>query len=363
MRNCRFIIAAALVLAACSPRASIEGTVSQAPSSQVIVKQLDINVYKLLDTVKTNAAGQFRYSLKVAPGQPEFVYLFHGDTKIASLLLSAGDRVKVIADTLGNYSVEGSPESGKLRDNELAYTRVMSAMAAEEDSRKVYSMFVDHYRSCTRYVMENPASLTSVPVLMEQLDAYTPVFCQYSDAIIFRKVCDTLKTVYPDSKYVKALEKETVRRENALQMHYMVEKAGAMGYPELNLPDVNGNRVALSGVPAKAILLHFWDSSDATHKMFNVEKLLPHWRKWHDKGFEIYAVDLNPDKASWASIVRAQELPWINVNDGRGGASPAAMLYNVSSVPASFLLIDGSISASSLAGEDALEKELKRVLK
>lgn len=365
MKNrCRtLILAAAVLAAACSSRAVMDVTVAQAPSSEIVIKQLDINVYKLLDTVKTDASGRFRYRVDLKEGQPEFIYLFRGDTRIASLLLSAGDRVSVTADTLGNFTVVGSPESEKLRDNELAYTRFIAAMDKEDDPRKVYAMFVDHYRGSVRYVMENPTSLTVVPVLLEQLDAYTPVFCQYSDAIIFRKACDTLRTAYPDSRYVKALENETARRENVLKMHFMVENAGTMPYPELDLPDVNGRRTALSSIGAKAVLLHFWDSSDATHKMFNVERLLPHWKKWHPLGFEIYAVDLNPDKAAWASVVKAQELPWINVNDGRGGASPAAMLYNVATVPASFLLAEGGISASEFVGEDSLDKELKRILK
>ena len=87
------------------------------------------------------------------------------------------------------------------------------------------------------------------------------------------------------------------------------------------------------------------------------------WKRWHDKGFEIYAVDLNPDKSAWASVVKAQQLPWINVNDGRGWTSSSVVMYNVETVPASFLLVDGALSGASLAGENALEKELGRILK
>ena len=363
MRSFSAVLAAAVVLAACTPKAQIDCTVAQAPSSQVIVKQLDMNVYKVLDTVKTNAAGRFRYSLEVKEGQPEFIYLFRGDTKIASLLLSAGDKVSVTADTLGAFEVQGSPESVRLRDNEKAYGRFLSVMDSTSDPKALYAAFVEHYRANTRYVMENAGSLTVVPLLFEQLDAYTPVFCQYSDAILFRKACDSLKTVYPQSRYVRALEKETERRENAMKMQYLVENASAKGYPDISLPDVNGRRTPLSEVESRAILLHFWDSSDATHKMFNLDVLKDIWNKWHDRGFDIYAVDVNPDKAAWAAVVKAQELPWINVNDGRGIASSAVMLYNVESIPASFLLVDGNLSASSLDGAVALDKELQRLLK
>lgn len=74
-------------------------------------------------------------------------------------------------------------------------------------------------------------------------------------------------------------------------------------------------------------------------------------------------MDVNPDKSAWAAVVKAQQLPWINVNDGRGWASGSLALYNVSAVPASFLLVDGEFSSASIAGENALENELKRILK
>ena len=360
MRNCRFLLLPVLILAACSPKASIDCTISQAPGAAVEVRLLDMNTYKVLDTLKADASGRVRYKVDVKPGQPEFIYK---DTKIASLLLEAGDRVSVEADTLGNYTVHDSPESSALQANELEYVRFQKAMDTETDPAELGRIYIDHYRTNVRYIMDHPVSLTVVPLFFEQLDANMPVFNRYTDAILFRKAVDTLKTVYPDSRYVAALENETKRRENIMQMQSLVNKAEVRGYPDLTLPDINGERVSLSSLPAKAVLLHFWDSSDATHKMFNLDRLLPHWQRWHDKGFEIYAVDVNPDKSSWASVVKAQQLPWINVNDGRGWSSSAVVLYNVETVPASFLLAEGGISTASLAGENALEKELTRILK
>ena len=336
---------------------------AQAPGASVEVRRLDLNAYKVLDTIKTDASGRVRYSVDVKPGQPEFVYLFYKDTKIASLLLEAGDRVAVEADTLGNFTVEGSPQSAALQANEQAYVRFQLAMDAATDPAELSRIYIDHYRANVRYIMDNPTSLTVVPLFFEQLDAYSPVFSRYSDAILFRKAVDTLKTVYPESRYVAALESETKRRESALQMQNLVDNAEVRGFPDIELPDINGQRVSLASLPARAILLHFWDSSDATHKMFNLDRLLPHWKRWHDKGFEIYAVDVNPDKSSWASVVKAQQLPWINVNDGRGWSSSSVVLYNVETVPASFLLVDGGLSSASFAGENALEKELSRILK
>ena len=53
---CYGFIAAAVV--SCAGKASVKCTLADAPESEVIVKLLNINQYEVLDTVKTDAAGQ-----------------------------------------------------------------------------------------------------------------------------------------------------------------------------------------------------------------------------------------------------------------------------------------------------------------
>ena len=363
MKSYRLLLPLALLAAACAPKAVVDLKVPQAPDSKIVVALLDLNTYSALDTISTDAAGKARYSLKVNAGQPEFLYFYYNGTKIASLLLSEGEKAVVTADTLGTFEVEGSPESVRLRDNELSYARFGREMDAATTPAELSAAYLKHYRESLRYVMANPTSLTVIPVLFEQLDANTPLFAQHTDAILFRKITDTLKTVYPDSRYVKSLEKETERRENSLRINTLVGQAKSLGYPDLSLPDFNGVKTVLSELKEKAVLVHFWNSSDAGQKMFNLDGLMPVWKQWHGRGFEIYAVDLNPDKSGWAAVVKAQNLPWINVNDGRGAMSPAAMLYNVGGTPESFLLVDGEMYRNTIEGTEGLRKELQRILK
>ena len=102
--------AAALIAAACTPTARIDVTIDSAASSEVVVKLLNVNQYEVLDTLKTDASGRFTYKVNVEEGQPEFVYLFHKDTKIASLLLEAGDKVMVYICMIGGVLSEDKRE-------------------------------------------------------------------------------------------------------------------------------------------------------------------------------------------------------------------------------------------------------------
>ena len=367
-------LAAAALIAACTPTARIDGTIGTAPSSEVIVKLLDVNRYEVLDTVATDAAGKFSYKVEVEKGQPEFVYVFYKDTKVASLLLEAGDKVAVTADTLGSYTVEGSEESQKLAQVEKDYAaalgrlndivlrmEVASGAEADELRRALGKEYVEYYRNCVRYILQNSKSLTVVPVLYQNFGADLPVFSQTTDAIHFVNVSDSLATVYPDSKYVKALRKEAERRYNYLELESYLQNAEAIGYPEIELPDINADKIKLSEVDSKVIMVYFWSASNAGQKMFNLDVLKSLYDDYHKKGFEIYQVSLDVDKTSWAQVVKQQNLPWINVCDSRGADSPYVRTYNIGAVPAIFIIADGELVDGQVIDEKSLRKLLDKL--
>lgn len=369
---------AACCLAACTENARIDAVVENAPSSEVIVKLLDVNTFTVLDTVSTNAKGELSYKLDVKKGQPEFVYLFYKDTKIASLLLQAGDKVRVMSDTLGRYSIEGSEESVKLAEVEknlaeamLSMNRLADRIVAEAEAgrktdelnRELTKTYVDYYRKSLRYVLENSHSLTVVPVMFQMLDVNMPVFSQPTDALHFASAADSLETVYPDSRYVKALRAEAEKRFNLMELQRRIDDAEAVGFPDIELPDLNGEIRKLSEVESKLILVHFWDSSDAAQKMLNQDALADVYRDYHKKGFEIYQVALSPDKTAWAQVVKKQDMPWINVCDIRGTASPLIAMYGLSALPTSFIIGEGELSNAAFSDEASLRRLLDKNLK
>ena len=354
---------AALALAACADKARIKGTLADAPDKQIVVKQLEINTYRDLDTIKTRSDGSFRYDVKVAAGQPEFIYLFYGDKRVAALLLEKGETASVQADTLGNYTVTGSEGSAELAKVDKAYADFIAALQAHEDTpTQMTRDYIQHYRDNVKYVMEHPFSLTTIPVFFERLGDAS-IFSQATDAMLFRQVADSLKTVYPDSRYVKALDKEADRRMRILEFSGRLQNAGEASFPDIVMPDIKGEQQMLSKVDAKVILVHFWDATDAAQKMMNLDTLLPLYNDFHKRGFEIFAIGCTPDKPEWASTVLAQKLPWINVNDGLGAASVALSSYHVTALPNSLLIVDGELNTKPLSGADALRKELSRLLR
>ncbi len=363
MRNCRNLLLAAAVLMAassCSDKVQVKGTLTGAPDTQVVVKQLSGSTLTVLDTLKTDASGAYSCKIDVLKGQPQFVYLYRGETKIASLLLHKGDNVKVVSDTLGKYSVDGSEESEKLRQVEESFSAFLDKFAADAaagDNAAASKDYIDYYRDCVKYIMTNSKSLTSIPVLYQKVNENFPIFSQATDAILFQNVHDSLMTVYPESKYVEALKKETEKRFNIFNLSQQVQNARELSYPDLNLPSIDGNKVKLSEVDSKAVLVYFWQAADAAQKMFNQDVLVPLYKEYHPKGLEIYSVSLDTDKGVWASAVKSQNLPWINVCDGLGAASQAAVLYNISrGLPVAYLIVDGTLTPDVIKTDKDLRK-------
>lgn len=340
------------VLFSCNRKeTSIKGVLKDGPEQELVVKLLDVNHFKVLDTLKTNPDGTFSYSLSIKEAQPEFVYLYYHNRQVASLLLERGDAVYVETDTLGAYKVEGSEETLNLQKVENAYNacvRDISRIITNPltGDATLSRRYIAYYRDRVEYVIGHPYSLTVVPVFFQKINDGLPVFAQPTDGLLMRNICDSLKTVYPDSKYVKALEKEADKRIAEMELSARLNDAQEIGYIDIELPGVDGRKVKLSEVESKVTMIYFW-ATTAEQKMFNLDALKPIYEEFHGKGFEIYAVSLNADKSEWGTAMRNQNLPWVNVCDIRGIDSPLIGLYGVSSLPMAWFIVDGEIDPSA----------------
>ena len=349
-------VAAAAVLSSCGGRTSISGSIKDCGDVPVTVRLLDVNKYKTLDTLKVKKDGSFSYKMDVAEGQPEFVYLFRGDANVAAVILNAGDKVKISADTLGNYSVEGSKESEMLLQANKDFQDFMSRFSSTASSLTVDNakevradlsrQYVDYYRRCVKYVLSNSKSLSVIPVFYQKINDNFPVFGQASDGMLFNAIADSLSTVYPDSRYVAALRKEAGTRKNTLEMNERLRLAGSLSYPDIELPGLDGKKVKLSSLEGKVVLVNFWTAPADGAKLYNMDVLKPVYDRFKGKGLAIYSVNIDTDKALWANIVKNQGLEWTSVCDGLGTASPVITMYNVKNLPYNCFIVNGEMSDS-----------------
>ena len=353
--------------------AKLEGAL--VPSSEVLIGMIDMDKVVILDTLTTDAEGKFSYELEVAKGNPEFVYVFNEGMKVASLILDGDDNVSLTLDAEGNTQIGGSEESVKFMQIEKEHAAMIAAFdgyAADLENAKgakydkVTDQMVKEYRTYVRkstvYAMENSKSLTAIPVLYRTLGDL-PVFSQVTDALLFSAVADSLSKVYPRSKYVKSLKEDAAYRMSQLELQRRIDNADEVGYFDIELPGLDGSMKKLSDLDSKVVILYFWTASSAQQNNFNVDFLKKLYNDYHKKGVDIYQVSLDTDKVMWATRVMGQDLPWTNVCDMRGAASPYAQLYNLQAVPAAFIISNGELVDGEIVDEASFRKLLDKLVK
>ena len=373
----------AALITTCGNRdtARISLTVKGAPdSTEVVVSRLAMNEIQVLDTVYTSN-GKVTCGVPVYAGSPEFIYLSYGNGENVSLLLQNREKVSVTADWAapGKVEIRGSEESVLMQEVDSVikafnaeFDRMASELAEAEErggqaevtrlKRELGSVYVKCKQNAIKYVYSHPKSMSVIPVLYMKTSGGLPVFSQTTDAILMERVYDSLKTVYPASPYLVSLADEVSLRLNAMEIQNRMAAAEAVDFPEIVLNDVNGQQQSLTALKGKVIILMFWDASNVEQRVYNTDlKIL--YERYHSRGLEIYQVGLNSDKTAWAMQVKEQKLPWISVCDPSAGASVGAMLYNVTQLPAMYIISrDGNIESKDIFDMRRLEMEIGRLL-
>ena len=359
-----------LLAVSCSkPAAKADLSLKEGVATNVELYRLDLNRLTLLDSLATDAKGRLSCTLPLADAEnPAFFYLYHNDTRLAGIVAADKDRIQITADTMGRFQSEGSQDTRLLKemDDRLAESKAkmeaILAQAPEDENRQLSKVYIDHKRALLRQVMENPYSITSAAALFQKFNDQLYVFQEPSDKYIFKAIRDSLLTRYPSHPFVSAVSKAIEQRDNSDRLSQMLDSVATFGMPEIKMNDIHGKQHSMSSLKGKVILLSFWSIEQNEHKVFNQE-MVPVYNKFHDRGFEIYQVCVDPDKAAWATIVRNQNLPWICVNDGLGLGSPAVASYNLNSIPTMFIISrDSDILARDIYDPAEIEKIVSAAL-
>ncbi|WP_163326128.1 TlpA disulfide reductase family protein [Draconibacterium mangrovi] len=377
-----FLIAALLVLGGCKKEKefTIRGKITHAEDQTIVLEELHTSTLKKIAETKINKKGEFEISAMT--GIPTFYLLKLNDQSFITLLVDSAETVTVEADAANfdrEYHVDGSPGSVqvKLLDSKLKETRhKLDSIRSldnlykgnpEYDSARPrwaeeYDKIVqEQIDFSTNFVRENPFSMASVLALYQKFGTDDPSFI-VRDLQVMKTAASALNSIYPKSEQVQALYNNTlqiVREKQSADMKKFIQEQGDNS-PDIVLPNPDGNEVALSSLRGKVVLLQFWAAVDRASRIQN-PVLVEAYNKYKRKGFEIYQVSVDDNRAEWVDAIDQDKLTWINVGD-MAGSKMAAAVYNVQSVPFNYLLNEeGEIVAKNLKGP-ALDKALAQLL-
>ena len=177
------------------------------------------------------------------------------------------------------------------------------------------------------------------------------------DAKLANEILEKIPNKISNRQYnIEVMQKINFNINNALSK--AVTEVNSIA-PDFTAPDPEGNQITLSEILGKVTILDFWASWCRPCRLEN-PNFVKLYDKYHEKGLNIISVSLDREnqKSRWIKAIEKDNLSWYNVSNLKYWQDPVALMYNITSIPATFILDDkGTIIATRLRGS-ALEKKI-----
>lgn len=353
-----FVLLLGSIFASCNRGETfiVEGVISSAEGDTLYLEHRKLGGVELIDSVVLKADGSFRFS-ELAPTNPEFYQLRIGSQTVA-FAIDSTETLNVIADAnnlYDSFTVENSYSNNQLKRVNVLRRQTMQEITSLEklhDSSVIDDMdflnqldtvLIDYKSEISNLILANPSSAAAYYAVFQQINDYL-IFDPYNrqDYSMFGAVATAWNRSYPESERTIHLYNFTI---NALQARRRLEQQNMlfesltveneMGAPEISLPGVNGERVVLSSLKGRVVLLDFvvYNAEFSPAHNINLNTL---YRRYGSQNFEIYQVSLDSDEHFWK--ISANNLPWVTVRDPQSVATSLLSTFNVREIPTGFLI-------------------------
>lgn len=354
----RIILLAAVVLSgfACSGQKDgivIDGKVDNPAGKKIVLQKYQSQEMSDIATVELNTDNTYSFSdLQAEPG---YYRLNFFDTQFVNLILNDSDITVNVegSQPTGKVEIIGSAEMDQLTKvrtimqefqeelNKLNSEYAAGFSGGDEEAFKKLQEKQEEYSGKVKNEIRAMGSSMAALQAISYLDPE-------QDLVFIDSVVNEVAKANPE------LEEASMVKADLEGMKKLA--VGGMA-PDFTLPDTSGKSISLSSFQGKVVLVDFWAAWCRPCRMEN-PNLVEAYKKYNDKGFEIFGVSLDQDDASWKEAIDKDGLLWKQVRDAE---NKVAGIYNISAIPMNFLLDkEGRIIAKNLRG-DALEAKLEEL--
>lgn len=337
----------------------VDGTIANAKDSILYFENMGLNGPVVLDSVRLGEDGAFAFSEK-ATDAPEF-YRLRIAGQIINVSIDSTETVNVKArypDMASRYEVTGSDNCSRIKEltlmqmalqrqiQDIAQNLNLNSQIINDSLQKVLEAYKNKVK--LNYIYKEPMKASSYFALFQTInagDASLLIFnprASAEDVKVYAAVATSWDTYYP--KAVRGANLHNIAIEGMKDVRIIqnnqrrvldASKLKASGIIDVTLPDHHGVIRKLTDLKGKVVMLdfHVFASKQSTERIMALREL---YNKYHDRGFEIYQVSLDPDEHFWKTKTAA--LPWISVHADADEQNDVLVNYNVRSIPTYFII-------------------------
>lgn len=337
----------------------VDGTIANAKDSILYFENMGLNGPVVLDSVRLGEDGAFAFSEK-ATDAPEF-YRLRIAGQIINVSIDSTETVNVKAhypDMASRYEVTGSDNCSRIKEltlmqmalqrkiQDIAQNLNLNSQTINDSLQKVLEAYKNKVK--LNYIYKEPMKASSYFALFQTInagDASLLIFnprASAEDVKVYAAVATSWDTYYP--KAVRGANLHNIAIEGMKDVRIIqnnqrrvldASKLKASGIIDVALPDHHGVIRKLTDLKGKVVMLdfHVFASKQSTGRIMALREL---YNKYHDRGFEIYQVSLDPDEHFWKTKTAA--LPWISVHADADAQNDVLVNYNVRSIPTYFII-------------------------
>lgn len=126
--------------------------------------------------------------------------------------------------------------------------------------------------------------------------------------------------------------------------------------PDFSAKSPEGKIISLKESLGKVTIIDFWASWCKPCRMEN-PNVVALYNEFHSKGLNIVGVSLDKDLDKWKQAIAKDGITWTQVSNLKEWSEPIALLYNVNSIPKTFVVNKyGIVVAKDLTGKELKDK-------
>lgn len=337
---------------------TVTGNIANADGKTIILEAADNGYWYPLDSAAISADGNFAISQQAA-GYPD-IYRLRLDAQSIYFPIDSIETITVKADAAsltGEYQLSGSALAQMLMDVEKKINAIVNTKGIEAAATDSLLK-----RELGGMIIGDPAGIVSYYIISKKIGG-TPLYdpANRNDVRIIGAVANAFtqhRPGDPRTKYLKNLFLSNRPRTATPSDTLYAEETPLF---DINLMDETGKAHSLAELSkqGKVILLNFTIYDVEASVAYNLE-LSRIYEKHKSQGLEIYQVSVDPDEFKWKQSAR--NLPWITVYNSSADGSDNLLRYNVTTLPATFIINRNGELSERIPDISTLDATLKKYL-